>query len=82
MNNPHKKSAPPKAHAAVPAVPPAELPRVRRKDFDAYLRAVGPEWDRFHKNVELGRSGAARIGESTSGSSGEGDLDLHCSFFS
>lgn len=76
VNNPHKKSAPPKAHAAVPAVPPTELPRVRRKDFDAYLRAVGPEWDRFHKNVELGRSGAARLGEGSSEGAGDGDLDL------
>ena len=47
LNNPHKRQAPPKAHAALPSVPPAELPRVRRKDFDAYLRAVAPEWDRF-----------------------------------
>lgn len=51
VNNPHKRSAPPKAHAAVPSVPLADLPRVKRKDFDAYLRAVAPEWDRFQKNA-------------------------------
>ncbi|KAI0313659.1 Vps54-like protein-domain-containing protein [Amylostereum chailletii] len=78
VNNPHKKSAPPKAHAAVPSVPLADLPRVRRKDFDAYLRAVGPEWERFQRSVELGRSGSARIGESSTSPAPylEGDLDL------
>ncbi|THH18918.1 hypothetical protein EW146_g2129 [Bondarzewia mesenterica] len=66
VNNPHKRSAPPKAHSAVPSVPPAELPRVRRKDFDPYLKAIGPEWDRFQKSVELGHSGEALIGEPSS----------------
>ena len=47
LNNPHKRHAPPKAHAALPPVPPADLPRVKRRDFDPYLRAVAPEWDRF-----------------------------------
>ncbi|TFY63612.1 hypothetical protein EVG20_g6246 [Dentipellis fragilis] len=63
VNNPHKKSAPPKAHSVVPSVPPADLPRVRRKDFDAYLRAIEPEWDRFQKSAELGRAGAAQIAQ-------------------
>lgn len=31
----------------MPAVQPAELPRVRRKDFDPYLRAITSEWERF-----------------------------------
>ncbi len=61
MNNPHKKSAPPKAHSALPSVPPADLPRVRRKDFESYLRAVTPEWDRFLHNAEQGRDGVAQI---------------------
>ncbi|THH12041.1 hypothetical protein EW146_g7840 [Bondarzewia mesenterica] len=69
VNNPHKRSAPPKAHSAVPSVPPADLPRVRRKDFDRYLKAIGPEWDRFQKSVELGRSGEALIGEPSSSAS-------------
>ncbi|KAG7448049.1 Vps54-domain-containing protein [Guyanagaster necrorhizus] len=47
LNNPHKQQAPPKAHSALPAVPPAELPRVRRKDFDPYLCAISSEWERF-----------------------------------
>ncbi|KAI1791647.1 Vps54-domain-containing protein [Ganoderma leucocontextum] len=61
VNNPHKKSAPPKAHSALPTVPPADLPRVRRKDFDSYLRAITPEWDRFLHNAEQGRDGVAQI---------------------
>lgn len=47
LNNPHKRHAPPKAHSHLPPVQPADLPRVRRKDFDSYLRAIAPEWDRF-----------------------------------
>ncbi|TBU35477.1 Vps54-domain-containing protein [Dichomitus squalens] len=61
VNNPHKKSAPPKAHSALPAVPPADLPRVRRKDFESYLRAITPEWERFLQNAEQGRDGFAQI---------------------
>ncbi|EIW84920.1 Vps54-domain-containing protein [Coniophora puteana RWD-64-598 SS2] len=52
LNNPHRKQAPPKAHSSLPAVPPADLPRVKRKDFDSYLRAVGPEWDKFQRNLQ------------------------------
>ncbi|PBK78427.1 Vps54-domain-containing protein [Armillaria solidipes] len=47
LNNPHKRQDPPKAHSALPPVQPAELPRVRRKDFDPYLRAISSEWERF-----------------------------------
>lgn len=61
MNSPHHKSAPPKAHSSIPSVPPADLPRVRRKDFDAYLTAVAPEWERFKRNAELGREGTAQL---------------------
>ncbi|KAI0820203.1 Vps54-like protein-domain-containing protein [Trametes gibbosa] len=61
VNSPQKKPAPPKAHSALPAVPPADLPRVRRKDFDSYLRAITPEWERFLQNAEEGRDGVAQI---------------------
>lgn len=61
LNNPHKKQAPPKAHSALPSAPPADLPRVRRKDFDSYLRAVAPEWDRYQHNAQLGREGSAQL---------------------
>ncbi|KAH9950264.1 Vps54-domain-containing protein [Amylocystis lapponica] len=75
VNSPHKKSAPPKAHSSVPAVPPADLPRVRRKDFDSYLSAVASEWERFEKNTEQGREGTAQIdGPSTPHPSSSFDL--------
>ncbi|CAL1705267.1 unnamed protein product [Somion occarium] len=61
VNSPHKRSAPPKAHSSLPAVSPADLPRVRRKDFDAYLRSVAPEWERFQQNAEQGREGVAQV---------------------
>ena len=38
-----------------------DLPRVRRKDFDSYLRAITPEWERFERNAQLVREGAAQI---------------------
>jgi vacuolar protein sorting-associated protein 54 len=65
VNNPHKKSAPPKAHASVPSAPRAELPRVRRKDFDPYVRAIGPEWEAFQHIVELGRVGPMQLEEAS-----------------
>lgn len=30
---------------------PADLPRVRRKDFDPYLNDIAPQWDTFQKSV-------------------------------
>ncbi|KIJ35763.1 hypothetical protein M422DRAFT_212551, partial [Sphaerobolus stellatus SS14] len=61
LNNPRKSQAPPKAHSTLPAVPPAELPRVKRKDFDTYLNSVKSEWDRFERNLRMGRQGAAQV---------------------
>ena len=61
VNSPHKRSDPPKAHSALPAVPPADLPRVKRKDFDSYLKSVAPEWERFEKNALEGREGVAQV---------------------
>ncbi|KAJ4487727.1 vacuolar protein sorting-associated protein 54 [Lentinula aciculospora] len=51
LNNPHKKQAPPKAHSSLPSVMPAELPRVRRKDFDSYLQAITPGWEKLEKSL-------------------------------
>lgn len=42
-------------------MPPAELPRVRRKDFDSYLRTVAPEWERYERNIQLGQEGLAQF---------------------
>ncbi|KAF8511112.1 Vps54-domain-containing protein [Hysterangium stoloniferum] len=61
MNNPHKRQAPPKAHSSLPAVPPVILPRVKRKDFEPYLDAIRPEWERFERSVRMGREGAAQL---------------------
>ncbi|KAG6830755.1 hypothetical protein H0H92_014836 [Tricholoma furcatifolium] len=52
LNNPHKRQAPPKAHSHLPPVAPADLPRVRRKDFDAYLRVIAPEWENFRPSSD------------------------------
>ncbi|KAF8077733.1 vacuolar protein sorting-associated protein 54 [Lyophyllum atratum] len=79
LNNPHKRQAPPKAHSSLPAVVPADLPRVRRKDFDSYLRAIGPEWDRFQHNSQLGREGMAQIGAGPSTHPGEDEDDASSS---
>ncbi|KAF7311494.1 Vps54 domain-containing protein [Mycena kentingensis (nom. inval.)] len=66
LNNPHKKQAPPKAHSALPAVVPADLPRVRRKDFDSYLRAITPEWERLAHTQQLNREAELQLeGSST-----------------
>lgn len=64
LNHPHKKQAPPKPHSSLPAVLPVDLPRVRRKDFDSYLRAIASEWERFERNVQLGREGQAQLDDS------------------
>ena len=61
MNNPHKKQAPPKAHSSLPGVTATDLPRVRRKDFESYLRAIAPEWERYEENLRLGQEGQAQL---------------------
>ncbi|KAG1756409.1 Vps54-like protein-domain-containing protein [Suillus paluster] len=66
LNNPHRRQAPPKAHSSLPAVPPSDLPRVKRKDFDPYLRAIAPEWERFERNMQLGRDSQASLDASFS----------------
>lgn len=63
VNNPHKKSAPPKAHASVPPAPRVELPRVRRKDFAPYLSAISSEWEAFQHNLVLGRAASIQLEE-------------------
>ena len=45
VNNPHKRSAPPKAHAPVPAVTPVVLPRPNRKILDQYAQNVASDWN-------------------------------------
>ena len=47
VNNPHKRSAPPKAHAPVPAVTPVVLPRPNRKILDQYAQNVASDWNQL-----------------------------------
>lgn len=53
LNNPRRSQAPPKAHSWLPPVSPAPLPRVKRKDFDPYLRVITPEWERLMHTTQL-----------------------------
>lgn len=34
---------------------------MRRKDFDAYLKSIGPEYEQFEKTMQLGQEGQAEI---------------------
>jgi len=47
VNNPHKRSAPPKAHAPVPVVTPVVLPRPNRKILDQYAQNVASDWNQL-----------------------------------
>ncbi|KAJ7272052.1 Vps54-like protein-domain-containing protein [Mycena haematopus] len=61
LNNPHKRQAPPKAHSSLPAVAPADLPRVRRKDFDSYLNAITVEWERLEHSNQVNRDAELQL---------------------
>ena len=50
VNNPHKRSAPPKAHAPVPPVVPVVLPRPNRKILDQYAQSVASDWNQLLQN--------------------------------
>ncbi|KAG9102897.1 hypothetical protein FRC06_000857 [Ceratobasidium sp. 370] len=51
LNNPRTKPNPLKASKAPqPPVHSPELKRIRRKDFDPYLKTVGPAWQRFEQS--------------------------------
>lgn len=45
VNNPNKRSAPPKAHAPVPNVTSVVLPRPNRKLLDQYAQNVASDWN-------------------------------------
>lgn len=47
VNNPHKRSAPPKAHAPVPPITPVVLPRPNRKTLDQYAQSVASDWNQL-----------------------------------
>lgn len=50
VNNPHKRSAPPKAHAPVPPVTPVVLPRPNRKILVQYAQNVASDWNQLLQN--------------------------------
>ncbi|KAG8717274.1 hypothetical protein FRC09_014523 [Ceratobasidium sp. 395] len=51
LNNPRTKPNPLKASKAPqPPIHSPELKRIRRKDFDPYLKTIGPAWQRFEQN--------------------------------
>ena len=74
LNHPTKRAAPPKAHSTLPSVVPADLPRVRRKDFDPYLNDIGPQWNAFKRMVAQStrqrQESLSRVHEETKLSSG------------
>ncbi|KAG8970793.1 hypothetical protein FRC03_000010 [Tulasnella sp. 419] len=56
LNNPKSKPNPLKSsRAPFPSAISPDLPRVRRKDFDSYLKAITPEWERFQRNRRLAK---------------------------
>ncbi|KAG9127531.1 hypothetical protein FRC07_012684 [Ceratobasidium sp. 392] len=51
LNNPRTKPNPLKASKAPqPPVHSPELKRIRRKDFDPYLKTIGPAWQKFEQS--------------------------------
>jgi len=64
VNNPHKRSAPPKAHAPVPAVTPVVLPRPNRKILDQYAQNVASDWNQLLQS-------RLNVGEQSEGSSSD-----------
>ena len=57
----------------MPAVPPADLPRVRRKDFESYLKAIRPEWEKYERNTQVGKEGQVQPQALRFGTIPEGD---------
>ncbi|KAF7338068.1 Vps54 domain-containing protein [Mycena venus] len=43
------------------SVAPADLPRVRRKDFDSYLHAITPEWERLEHSNQVNRDAELQL---------------------
>ncbi|CAE6420707.1 unnamed protein product [Rhizoctonia solani] len=51
LNNPKTRPNPLKSSKAPqPPVNSPDLKRIRRKDFDPYLKAIGPAWQQFERN--------------------------------
>ncbi|CAE6517137.1 unnamed protein product [Rhizoctonia solani] len=63
LNNPKTRPNPLKSSKAPqPPVNSPDLKRIRRKDFDPYLKAIGPAWQQFERNKSDGSTPAAAFG--------------------
>ncbi|KDN48958.1 hypothetical protein RSAG8_02311, partial [Rhizoctonia solani AG-8 WAC10335] len=63
LNNPKTRPNPLKSSKAPqPPVNSPDLKRIRRKDFDPYLKAVGPAWQQFERNKSDGSSSMITFG--------------------
>ncbi|CAE6476390.1 unnamed protein product [Rhizoctonia solani] len=66
LNNPKTRPNPLKASKAPqPPVNSPDLKRIRRKDFDPYLKAIGPAWQQFERNKSEGSNSATGFGAPT-----------------
>ncbi|KAH7341080.1 Vps54-like protein-domain-containing protein [Rhizoctonia solani] len=66
LNNPKTRPNPLKSSKAPqPPVNSPDLKRIRRKDFDPYLKAIGPAWQQFERNRSDGSNSAGGFGVPT-----------------
>ncbi|KAF8758866.1 Vps54-like protein [Rhizoctonia solani] len=66
LNNPKTRPNPLKSsRAPQPPVNSPDLKRIRRKDFDPYLKAIGPAWQQFERNKSINSSPATAFGAPT-----------------
>ncbi|KAJ1309562.1 hypothetical protein OPQ81_006335 [Rhizoctonia solani] len=65
LNNPKTRSNPLKSSKAPqPPVNSPDLKRIRRRDFDPYLKAIGPAWQQFERNKSDGSNSTAAFSAS------------------
>lgn len=59
LSHPSRKPAPLRAsRVPLPAAPPVDpIPKTNRKDLDAYVQHIGPEWERYQKSLSDGSTG-------------------------
>ncbi|CAE6436349.1 unnamed protein product [Rhizoctonia solani] len=66
LNNPKTRPNPLKSSKAPqPPVNSPDLKRIRRKDFDPYLKAIGPAWQQFERNKIDDSSSTTTFGASS-----------------
>ncbi|CCO27694.1 Vacuolar protein sorting-associated protein 54 AltName: Full=CPF1 genetically-interacting protein 1 [Rhizoctonia solani AG-1 IB] len=63
LNNPKTRPNPLKSSKAPqPPVNSPDLKRIRRKDFDPYLKAIGPAWQQFERNKSANSTSTTAFG--------------------